>query len=253
VADRDEPLELETRRRIYQFLEQHPGEHMREIGRSLNIAMGTLEYHLHYLIKSGLLTTREDQRFTRYFPAGGMDRRDKDVLAVVRQKVPRQIAAHLLLHPGASHGEILRHFSLSASTLSFHLKKLLRSGIATQAKEGRENHYQITDPDTIARVLITYRASFLDDVVDRFAEAWLSIVPREPATAAVAPPSSGGSAAQLGASGGSPSVIGGGEGSGEGVGGEGNRTASLVRRLLAALDRAGRAARRIPWPRDPVG
>lgn len=151
---------------------------MREIGRELEIPMGTLEYHLHYLVKANLLTTRQDPRYTRYFATGELSRHEKDVLAVLRQKVPRQIAAHLLLAPGSSHGQLLAKFALSASTLSFHLKKLLASGIVSQEKSGRENLYKVVDGELVARVLIQHRESFFDDVVDRFAEVWTSLEPR---------------------------------------------------------------------------
>lgn len=188
-------LELETRRRIYQHLERHPGEHMRELARVLAIPMGTLEYHLHQLTKAGLLATREDARYTRYFVAGGgMGRREKDVMAVLRQKMPRQIAAFLLTNPDSSHGTILKQFSLSPSTLTFHLKKLMANNVAVQRREGRENKYTLVEPDLVAKVLVTYRATFLDDVVDRFVDAFLSVTPPETATAA----------AQAGPAGGAP-------------------------------------------------
>lgn len=174
----DDPLELETRKRIYQYLQKFPGAHMREIGREVDIPMGTLEYHLHYLVKANLLTTRQDTRYTRYFATGELSRREKDVLAILRQKVPRQLAAYLLLEPGASHGTLLAKFALSASTLSFHLKKLTSANIASVEKVGRENLYRIVEPELVARVLIQHRESFFDDVVDRFAEVWLTLEPR---------------------------------------------------------------------------
>jgi DNA-binding transcriptional ArsR family regulator len=174
----DDPLELDTRRRIYQFLQKFPGAHMREIGREAAIPMGTLEYHLHYLVKANLLTTRQDARYTRYFPTGELSRQDKDVLALLRQKVPRQIAAHLLLAPGSSHGQLLTKFALSPSTLSFHLKKLVTAGIVSQDKQGRENLYRVVDVEGVARVLIQHKESFLDDVIDRFADVWLSLEPQ---------------------------------------------------------------------------
>jgi DNA-binding transcriptional ArsR family regulator len=174
----DDPLELDTRRRIYEHLQRRPGAHMREIGRDLEIPMGTLEYHLHYLVKSDLLTIRQDGRYTRYFATGELSRREKDVLALLRQKVPRQIAAHLLLAPNSSHGDLLSKFQLSASTLSFHLKKLVTAGIVSQEKAGRENLYRVLEPDLVGRVLVTHKASFFDDVVDRFADVWLSLEPR---------------------------------------------------------------------------
>lgn len=181
ARDPAEALELDTRRRIYQHLLKVPGEHMREIGRALDIPMGTLEYHLHYLVKAGLIHTREDPRYTRYFPTGEIGRREKDLLSILRQEVPRRIAAFLLLNPGANHGEIHTQFPLSASTLSFHLKKLTSAGIATLEKVGRENRYTIAEPDLVAKVLVTYRASFLDDVVDRFADVWLALAPTDEA------------------------------------------------------------------------
>lgn len=174
----EDPLELETRRRIYQHLQKTPGTHMREIGRELDIPMGTLEYHLHYLVKANLLTTRQDARYTRYFPTGELSRREKDVLAILRQKVPRQVAAHLLLAPGSSHGQILTKFALSPSTLSFHIKKLVTTGIVSQEKSGRENLYRVVEPELVAKVLIQHRASFFDDVVDRFADVWLNLEAR---------------------------------------------------------------------------
>ena len=160
---------------------------MREIGRELDIPMGTLEYHLHYLVKADLLTTRQDSRYTRYFATGGLSRHEKDVLAVLRQQVPRQIAAHLLLEPGSSHGQLLSKFALSASTLSFHLKKLVKTEIVSVEKVGRENLYRVNDPELVARVLIQHRESFFDDVVDRFAAVWQGLEPR----AEPAPPGSG--------------------------------------------------------------
>lgn len=175
----EQALELETRRRIFRHLQAKPGAHMREIGRELTMPMGTLEYHLHYLVKAGLLSIREDGRYVRYFTVGEMGRREKDVLAVLRQEVPRRIATHLLVNPGANHGQILAQFQLSASTLSFHLKKLLVSEIARQEKQGRENRYWIVEPELVGKVLVAYRESFLDDVVDRFAEVWLGMQARE--------------------------------------------------------------------------
>ena len=168
----EDALELETRQRIFQHVKKMPGTHMREIGREANIPMGTLEYHLHYLVKAGILVTREDGRYTRYFASDEGGRRERDILACIRQEPPRRITTFLLLNPGLSHGKILENFQMSASTLSFHLKKLVGGGILRQEKEGRENRYWVIEPDLVAKVLITYRKSFLDDVVDRFAEVW---------------------------------------------------------------------------------
>lgn len=168
-------LELDSRRRIYHYVEDNPGAHMRQVGRDLDIPMGTLEYHLRYLVDEGLLATREDSRYTRYFVKGQTSRHEKDVLAVIRQETPRRIVAQLLLDPGVSHGELLEEFDVSASTLSFHLNKLVEADVVEKEKSGRKNLYQVADEEVASRVLIQYRESFVDDVVDRFAEVWMDL------------------------------------------------------------------------------
>jgi hypothetical protein len=44
---------------------------------------------------------------------------------------------------------------------------------------GRTKRLYIEDPERLADVLVTYRKSFVDDAVDRFADAWLGLGPRE--------------------------------------------------------------------------
>ncbi|MBI4393151.1 MAG: winged helix-turn-helix transcriptional regulator [Euryarchaeota archaeon] len=184
-------LELETRRRIYEHVTKFPGTHMREIQRALALPVGTLEYHLHYMTKLEILVARADERYTRYFVAGAQGRREKDILSVLRQKIPRQVATHLLLNPDSTHGSILKVVGVSPSTLSFHLKKMMTAGIISRREDGRENRYTVAEADLVAKTLIVYRESFVDDVVDRFAEAWLSLEPNPPVAVAEAPETDG--------------------------------------------------------------
>ena len=48
-----EGLELESRRRIYDFLTANPGVHLRKIGQVLGMSTGMLSYHLGYLERNG--------------------------------------------------------------------------------------------------------------------------------------------------------------------------------------------------------
>ena len=82
-----------------------------------------------------------------------------------------------MLNPNANFKDVLEQFKISKSTLSFHMKKLTDAGIVTATKDGRETFYEVKDPDSVARVILTYKASFLDSVVDRFADVWLEMNP----------------------------------------------------------------------------
>lgn len=168
-------LELDTRRTIFRHVEEHPGLHLRGLQRALDIPLGTLEYHLHQMEKANLLVSRDDGRFKAFFVAEGLDRRDKEILYYVRQEMPRQIIMQLLLEPGTTHGALTEHLPISASTCSFHLKKLVASGLVMEQRVGRTKQFSVDDADRVANVLVRYRKSFLDDLVDRFARAWLDV------------------------------------------------------------------------------
>lgn len=168
-------LELEVRRDIYQLIEDKPGLHVRAIQQTLELPYGTTTYHLNYLEKAELVTPKMDGGFKRYYASHKVSRRDKEILTLLRQEVPRRICTHLLLEPGMTHAELLEEFDLSASTLSYHVKKLVDAAVVRKDKEGRHSHYFVEDVDDVARLLIAYRPTFVDDVVDRFVDAWTDV------------------------------------------------------------------------------
>jgi predicted transcriptional regulator len=171
----EEALELDNRRKIFRFISENPGTYFREIQSGLELATGVLEYHLGYLVKKNLLSTEKDGKKRRYFVSQEIPHPDKRALGLMRQKTPRRITIHALLNPNCSFQDLLKEFSISKSTLSFHLKKLERADILESVKKGRRKFYRIADPEETARILISYRSSFLDSVVDSFADVWLEV------------------------------------------------------------------------------
>lgn len=172
---KEDALDLPVRRRIVEAVDGSPGLHLRGLAQRLDIPLSSLEYHCYHLVRTGHLSTREAGGFKAFYPAQGMDRRDKDVLYLVRQEGVRRICTHLLLHPGATPKEVREAAGLSPPTLSFHLKKLRMAGLLEEEPAGRTKHLRLVDGERIANVLVTYRRSFVDDVVDRFAKTWLSL------------------------------------------------------------------------------
>ncbi len=165
-------LQLEARRRVFEAVRDNPGIHMRGLQRETGIPMGTLRYQLRYLEKHGFVVEKKEGRMITYYPAGAgsvVDAQDKKYLAVLRQEIPRLIVLHLMMHSHSSHGELKPHFAVSASTLSYHLKKLLDSEIIAKDEDGR---YYVTDEERVAKVLITYRQTFVDTMVDAFVRFW---------------------------------------------------------------------------------
>jgi predicted transcriptional regulator len=173
----EKALELDTRRLIYEHIELVPGTHFREIHRRLKIPTGVVEYHLKYLEDRELIVAKKEGRYKRYYIIGTMGSHDKMLLSLLRQKIPRHIIMHLLLNPRTTHKELRSLFGISASTLSFHLSKLLKNEIIEQKKSGRENEYIVIDDEAIAKALVRFKKGFVDVVVDEFVETWMEIHP----------------------------------------------------------------------------
>ena len=168
---------METRRTIYDLIVTYPGLHEREMARRLEISLSTLDYHLHYMEKRGLIVSRKDGRYTRYFGAKKVGMQDKKIISLLRQKTPRQIVLFLLEHPGAIHKDICSAVGKSPSTVSFHLKKLSEAGIIEGVSLGRKTAYKVIDEDAVANTLITYRYTFVDTAVDSFIDTWTALHP----------------------------------------------------------------------------
>lgn len=174
VSDKvkEEILEVESRRRVFDFIRSNPGTHMREIQRQLDMTLGNLEYHLRYLERHDMVTVKEGG-YKRYFVKQQVGAEDQQLLSLLRQTIPRHILIVLMTEPEQSHQEILEHFDVSASTLSYHMSKLVDAGVVEKEREGRYNIYHVTEPSMVANALVTYQESFVDDMVDGFVDAWL--------------------------------------------------------------------------------
>jgi predicted transcriptional regulator len=170
-----EALDLENRKRIYDYVSSYPGTYMREIQKDLEMEMGVLEYHLNYLEKTGLLSSEMDGRLRRFFVSEEVAFLDRKLIGLMRQRIPRKIAVRALLESEVSFDDLRRDVGISKSTLSFHLGKMRGLGILRERREQRRTLYSIENEDEVARILITYKSSFLDDLVDRFAEVWMEL------------------------------------------------------------------------------
>jgi predicted transcriptional regulator len=171
----DEALDLESRKRIFDFLQASPGTHFRELTRQLSLPTGVIAYHLKYLEDAEMIVGKIEGRYKRYYLVGKMGSKDKKLMSVLRQEIPRRILMHLIMNPGSTHKAIMDLFSISPSTLSFHIKKLVDIGAITKVKEGREHKYFVVDEEEVAKALISYKRSFLDSVVDSFTNTWMEM------------------------------------------------------------------------------
>jgi len=169
---KDEILENERRRKIYAAIEGSPGIHLRELQRILNMPLTTLEYHLSYMARKKILFAETEGHHKRYYTKP-LDPEDKKVLAALRQKRMREIVLTILANGKAKYQLLADQLKLSHSTLSSYLKYLVSNNILVKDKIGYENLYTIRDEDRVTKVLIAYKPSFLDRLVDNALDIWM--------------------------------------------------------------------------------
>jgi predicted transcriptional regulator len=173
----DKSLELEKRRKIYDAIKSVPGIHFRELNRRLGITLGVIEYHLKYLEKHEMIVSKQEGRYKRYYIIGKLGSKDKELMGLLQQQMPRRILMHLLLNPKTTQKQLRKEFKISASTLSFHISKLLSAELVDTVKKGRKHSYVVSDEEKVANLLIQYKEGFIDDVVDDFVQTWMDIHP----------------------------------------------------------------------------
>jgi len=81
---------------LFHFIRKNPGTHLRELQRRLSVSsMGNLEYHIVTLQKLNLVVEKREGGYKRYYPVHGAVA-NKELLALLRQKIPRRIAIFIL-------------------------------------------------------------------------------------------------------------------------------------------------------------
>ena len=159
-------LELDARKKIYDAVREFAGCHFREIERKSGLSTGSVKYHLDYLAKKELIMHEKEGNNIRYFPRD-FSSKNKKLMGLLRQKSIRKILLFILSNNNCNHEQIVKFAKLSPSTVSWHLKKLMEGNIIGFAKKGRKTFYNILiDKEEIIKLLITYKESFLDSMID---------------------------------------------------------------------------------------
>jgi predicted transcriptional regulator len=169
---KEEALTLDTRKTIYTYIRDNPGQHLRGISRALNIQLGTLRYHLNYLEIKGVIVGKKEKNLKVYFVTEKISPKDKNLAPLLQQKRFRDIILVVIINPKLTHSEISTKLSINPSTLSKYINILETRGILYHEKIGREKQYYVLDEKMVMELLLTYKKSFWDSFVDNVLEIY---------------------------------------------------------------------------------
>ena len=165
-------LEVGIRQKLFTLISECPGIHFRDAQRRTESSTGNLTYHLDCLVKAGLLTSVRDGKYLRYYAFTEKSAEEKRILEIARRKTDRHILLLLLQNETNTNEELSEILNLSPSTISWHIKKLIETNILSVKAEGRRVFYSVNNQELVSGILIKYKESYLDKLVDRFVEIW---------------------------------------------------------------------------------
>lgn len=122
----DNVLDTEVRKSLYNYIDEYPGSHLREIARELDLKPSNAAWHLRKLEQTNLVRSRSiGGKRVYYLVEGGVEtRREAVAEAVLKNDNAQKIMKYLQKHPRKHLLEIANALKLNHHTVKWHIKKL---------------------------------------------------------------------------------------------------------------------------------
>ena len=119
-------LNTEVRKNLYEYIDNYPGSHLREIARELDLKPSNAAWHLRKLEQTNLVRSRTiGGKKVFYLVDGGIEARKEAIAeAVLKNKNARDIMQYLQKNPGKHLLEIANALDLNHHTVKWHIKKM---------------------------------------------------------------------------------------------------------------------------------
>lgn len=161
-----------TREKILDYVGKHPGSHLRQIKRELDLAMGVTQYHLYALEKEQKILSRRRGLYKRFYPSLTFGAYQQEILGVLSQETERDLLLYLVKVPLSTQKELAEYAQLSAGTINWHMKRLIDASLVVIAREGQFVRYSSkVRGEEIIKLLKGYHPAIWERWADRLADA----------------------------------------------------------------------------------
>lgn len=132
-------LDHDDREKALRLVRDRPGLSVAEVASELRVSWSTASYHLGVLEREGILVADRRGRHKRYLVAGsGLD---KKAIALTSNPTAKALMDVIATHPGITQSDAAARVGITASTASWHLKRLADAGLVNVRREWRTAHY----------------------------------------------------------------------------------------------------------------
>lgn len=131
-------LDTSVRKNLYDYIDEYPGSHLREIARELDLKPSNAAWHLRKLEQTNLIRSRSiGGKKVYYLVDGGIEARKEAVAeSILRNENAFNIMDYLSRHPGKHLLEIAHALDLNHHTVKWHIKKMFMAELI----EGDTSH-----------------------------------------------------------------------------------------------------------------
>ncbi|MFB6162781.1 MAG: winged helix-turn-helix transcriptional regulator [Halococcoides sp.] len=147
------------------YLDRTPGAHFSKLRDDLQLGTGEAQHHLDRLLDDGVIETRKDGDFRRYYPADRFDEFEQIALGYLRRETPRAMIIHWLRDPTANGATLADRIGVSRATISQRASDLEAAGLLDRNADGLQR------PETLLLLIVRYAGSFGSEALDLAADA----------------------------------------------------------------------------------
>jgi DNA-binding transcriptional ArsR family regulator len=152
---RDDALENDTRREVYEIVEDNPGVCIQEVADQADVSYSTASYHLKRLVRMDYVTRREDGNKVLYYKNGGtFTAEEQELIPVLQNEEAMRVFHHIVENPWCYRAEVAEALDVSHTTVNWHLDRLQDADLVEEHREGRSCHLNVNE-ETLDRVTAT--------------------------------------------------------------------------------------------------
>jgi len=158
-------LDTEIRKSLYEYIDEYPGSHLREIARELDLKPSNAAWHLRKLEQTNLIRSRAiGGKKVYYLVEGGIEAKQRAVAeSILRNKNARDIMAFLSEHPGKHLLEIAHALDINHHVVKWHINKLYEAELIEG--DTTNSAYPIYYPTEIGRQFMETYTEYLKTTV----------------------------------------------------------------------------------------
>jgi predicted transcriptional regulator len=165
----------ETSERILHFVQNNPGCHLRKVKEMIGISQGTVQYHTDRLEKMGRITSTRSGLYKHYFPVGVFENNEKEILQVLSQETARRILMFIVEEQAPTQTDIANNIEISASSVNWHIRRLIEFRLVKEIKEGKYKRYQLEDRKVSSKYITALMRNYYPAVWEKWSDRLIEI------------------------------------------------------------------------------